>query len=169
MWRDERSMKLVSTRDLMEWTLSRQCCPDFSIFVYSLRHGLQKRNLVIFSLSQSTYARGGAFVYKPSSKGNILWVLEYGQLVGQNCDEWISGVEGTQDLKGGWFMSSDLGVKHPDGYIELKDRSKDTINYGRENTSTIELEAVFFSHPAVYEAAVVGRPDNYLGGTACAF
>ncbi|KAL5697897.1 putative acyl-activating enzyme 1 [Ranunculus cassubicifolius] len=72
-------------------------------------------------------------------------------------------------FKGGWFRSGDLGVKHPDGYIELKDRSKDIIISGGENISTIEVESVLFSHPAILEAAVVGRPDEYWGETACAF
>lgn len=72
-------------------------------------------------------------------------------------------------FKGGWFRSGDLGVKHPDGYIELKDRSKDIIISGGENISTIEVESVIFSHPAVLEAAVVGRPDDHWGETPCAF
>lgn len=72
-------------------------------------------------------------------------------------------------FKDGWFHSGDLGVKHPDGYIELKDRSKDIIISGGENISTIEVESVLFSHPAVLEAAVVGRPDDHWGETPCAF
>ncbi|XP_021732204.1 probable acyl-activating enzyme 1, peroxisomal [Chenopodium quinoa] len=72
-------------------------------------------------------------------------------------------------LKDGWFHSGDLGVKYPDGYIELKDRSKDIIISGGENISTIEVESVLFSHPAVLEAAVVGRPDDHWGETPCAF
>ncbi|KAI8005497.1 putative acyl-activating enzyme 1, peroxisomal [Camellia lanceoleosa] len=72
-------------------------------------------------------------------------------------------------FKGGWFRSGDLGVKHPDGYIELKDRSKDIIISGGENISSIEVESVLFSHPAVLEAAVVGRPDEHWGETPCAF
>lgn len=72
-------------------------------------------------------------------------------------------------FKGGWFRSGDLGVRHSDGYIELKDRSKDIIISGGENISTIEVESVLFRHPAVLEAAVVGRPDNHWGETPCAF
>ncbi|QCD91747.1 fatty-acyl-CoA synthase [Vigna unguiculata] len=83
---------------------------------------------------------------------------------------YLKDLEATQEaFKGGWFRSGDLGVKHPDGYIELKDRSKDIIISGGENISTIELEGVIFSHPAVLEAAVVGRPDEYWGETPCAF
>ncbi|HEY0419200.1 MAG TPA: acyl-CoA synthetase, partial [Acetobacteraceae bacterium] len=70
---------------------------------------------------------------------------------------------------GGWFHTGDLGVWHPDGYIELKDRSKDIIISGGENISTIEVEDVLYRHPAVLEAAVVGRPDEKWGETPCAF
>ncbi len=70
---------------------------------------------------------------------------------------------------GGWFHTGDLGVCHPDGYIELKDRSKDIIISGGENVSTIEIEGVLYRHPAVLEAAVVARPDEKWGETPCAF
>jgi fatty-acyl-CoA synthase len=70
---------------------------------------------------------------------------------------------------GGWFHTGDLGVVHPDGYIELKDRSKDIIISGGENISTIEVEGVLYKHPAVLEAAVVARPDEKWGETPCAF
>jgi fatty-acyl-CoA synthase len=72
-------------------------------------------------------------------------------------------------LAGGWFHSGDLGVWHPDGYIELKDRSKDIIISGGENISTIEVEDVLYSHPKVLEAAVVAKPDEKWGETPCAF
>jgi fatty-acyl-CoA synthase len=70
---------------------------------------------------------------------------------------------------GGWFHSGDLGVMHPDGYIQLKDRSKDVIISGGENISSIEVEDVLYRHPAVMEAAVVARPDDKWGETPCAF
>jgi fatty-acyl-CoA synthase len=70
---------------------------------------------------------------------------------------------------GGWFHSGDLGVIHPDGYIQLKDRSKDIIISGGENISSIEVEDVLFKHPAVQLAAVVAKPDEKWGETPCAF
>ncbi|TWI36941.1 acyl-CoA synthetase [Paracoccus sulfuroxidans] len=70
---------------------------------------------------------------------------------------------------GGWFASGDLAVMHPDGYIEIKDRSKDIIISGGENISSIEVEDVLYRHPAVLEAAVVARPDEKWGETPCAF
>ena len=72
-------------------------------------------------------------------------------------------------FEGGYFRSGDLAVRHPDGYIELKDRSKDIIISGGENISTIEVESVLYKHPAILEAAVVARPDEKWGETPCAF
>jgi fatty-acyl-CoA synthase len=70
---------------------------------------------------------------------------------------------------GGWFHSGDLGVKYPDGYIQLKDRSKDIIISGGENISSIEVEDALYKHPAVQAAAVVAKPDEKWGETPCAF
>ena len=69
----------------------------------------------------------------------------------------------------GWFHTGDLGVMHEDGYIEVKDRSKDIIISGGENISSIEVEGALYRHPAVLEAAVVARPDDKWGETPCAF
>ena len=69
----------------------------------------------------------------------------------------------------GWFRSGDLGVMHPDGYIQLKDRSKDIIISGGENISSIEVEDTLYKHPAVATAAVVAKPDDKWGETPCAF
>jgi len=70
---------------------------------------------------------------------------------------------------GGWFHSGDLGVMHPDGYIQLKDRSKDIIISGGENISSIEVEDALYKHPSVQAAAVVAKPDEKWGETPCAF
>ena len=70
---------------------------------------------------------------------------------------------------GGWFHSGDLGVMHPDRYIQLKDRSKDIIISGGENISSIEVEDVLYKHPAVAFCAVVAKPDEKWGETPCAF
>jgi fatty-acyl-CoA synthase len=70
---------------------------------------------------------------------------------------------------GGWFHSGDLGVMHADGYIELKDRSKDIIISGGENISSIEVENALYRHPAVMFAAVVAKADEKWGETPCAF
>ncbi|AUQ60719.1 acyl-CoA synthetase (plasmid) [Phaeobacter inhibens] len=76
----------------------------------------------------------------------------------------------TQDaFTGGWFHSGDLGVMHPDGYIQLKDRSKDVIISGGENISSIEVEETLYRHPAVAVAAVVAMPHDKWGEVPCAF
>jgi fatty-acyl-CoA synthase len=83
---------------------------------------------------------------------------------------YLKNEKATEDaFRGGWFHSGDLGVMHPDGYIELKDRAKDIIISGGENISTIEVENVLYRHPAILEAAVVARPDEKWGETPCAF
>ena len=70
---------------------------------------------------------------------------------------------------GGWFHSGDLAVMYPDGYVKIKDRSKDVIISGGENISSIEVEDVLYRHPAVMAAAVVAQPDPQWGETPCAF
>jgi len=72
-------------------------------------------------------------------------------------------------FRGGWFHSGDLAVRHPDNYIEIKDRSKDIIISGGENISSLEVEEVLYRHPAVMEAAVVAKPDVTWGEVPCAF
>ncbi|XP_020992480.1 isovalerate--CoA ligase AAE2 isoform X2 [Arachis duranensis] len=83
---------------------------------------------------------------------------------------YLRDLKATKEVfKDGWFHSGDLGVKHQDGYIEIKDRLKDIIISGGENISSVEVETVLYNHPAVLEAAVVARPDNHWGQTPCAF
>ncbi len=72
-------------------------------------------------------------------------------------------------FRNGWFHTGDLGVMHPDGYVEVKDRSKDIIISGGENISSLEVEEILARHPAVREAAVVAKPDAHWGETPCAF
>ncbi len=72
-------------------------------------------------------------------------------------------------FEGGWFHSGDLAVLHPDGYVKIKDRSKDVIISGGENISSIEVEDILYRHPAVMAAAVVAQPDPKWGETPCAF
>ena len=103
-------------------------------------------------------AADGATMGEVLMRGNIVMK---GYLKNPNATE--------EAFAGGWFHSGDLGVMHPDGYIELKDRSKDIIISGGENISTIEVEDVLYRHPAVLEAAVVARPDPMWGETPCAF
>jgi fatty-acyl-CoA synthase len=83
---------------------------------------------------------------------------------------YLKNPKATQEaFLGGWFHSGDLAVVHPDGYVKIKDRSKDVIISGGENISSLEVEDVLYRHPAVLAAAVVAKPDDRWGETPCAF
>ena len=107
----------------------------------------------------------------------MLPVPKDGETMGEVCFRgnivmkgYLKNPQATQDaFSGGWFRSGDLGVWHPDGYIQLKDRSKDVIISGGENISSIEVESVLYKHAAVMAAAVVAKADDKWGETPCAF
>ena len=83
---------------------------------------------------------------------------------------YLNNPEATAEaFAGGWFHSGDLGVVHPDGYIQLRDRAKDIIISGGENISSIEIESCLYAHPSILACAVVARPDDKWGETPCAF
>ena len=83
---------------------------------------------------------------------------------------YLKNPEATNEaFRGGWFHTGDLAVRHPDGYVEMKDRAKDIIISGGENISSLEVEECLFRHPRIMEAAVVARPDEHWGETVCAF
>jgi fatty-acyl-CoA synthase len=103
-------------------------------------------------------ARDGEMLGEVMFRGNVVMK---GYLKNQTATD--------EAFAGGWFHSGDLGVIYPDGYIQLKDRSKDIIISGGENISSIEVEDALFKHPAVQSAAVVARPDEKWGETPCAF
>ncbi len=103
-------------------------------------------------------ARDGETLGEVMMRGNVVMK---GYLKNQSATD--------EAFAGGWFHSGDLGVIYPDGYIQLKDRSKDIIISGGENISSIEVEDALFKHPAVQAAAVVARPDEKWGETPCAF
>jgi len=103
----------------------------------------------------------------PSDGSTIGEVMMRGNIVMKG---YLKNPQATEEaFAGGWFHTGDLGVMHEDGYVELKDRSKDIIISGGENISTIEVEGVLYRHPAVLDAAVVARPDEKWGETPCAF
>jgi fatty-acyl-CoA synthase len=103
-------------------------------------------------------ARDGATLGEVMMRGNVVMK---GYLKNKAATE--------KAFAGGWFHTGDLGVMHPDGYIQLKDRSKDIIISGGENISSIEVEDALYKHPAVQAAAVVAKPDDKWGETPCAF
>ena len=106
-----------------------------------------------------------------------LHVLSDGETIGEiviRCNTCMMGYlnnpEATREaFMNGWFHSGDLAVVHKDGYIQIKDRSKDIIISGGENISSVEIENALYQHPSVGEAAVVAMPDETWGETPCAF
>lgn len=83
---------------------------------------------------------------------------------------YLKNSQATQEaFKGGWYRTRDVGVRYPNGCIEMKDRWDDMIICGGENISTLEIEAILVKHPKILEAAVVGKPHHILGETPCAF
>ena len=118
-------------------------------------------------LEDATVADGDTLVPMPADGQTIGEVLLRGNVVMKG---YLKNQQATDDaFAGGWFHTGDLGVMHPNGYIELKDRSKDIIISGGENISTIEVETVLYRHPAVLEVAVVAKQDDHWGEVPCAF
>lgn len=103
----------------------------------------------------------------PADGGTLGEVMMRGNVVMKGYLKDAAATEAA--FAGGWFHTGDLAVKHPDGYIQLKDRSKDIIISGGENISSIEVEDALYKHPAVAVVAVVARPDEKWGETPCAF
>ena len=99
--------------------------------------------------------------------------IEIGEImIKGNCvmKGYLKNKEATDEaMLGGWFHSGDLAVMHPNGYIQIKDRSKDIIITGGENVSSVEIENTLYKHPSVLFAAVVAKPDEKWGETPCAF
>jgi fatty-acyl-CoA synthase len=126
------------------------------------RVGVRKANMeavtVIDPLTMQPVARDGTAMGEIMMRGNVV------------MKGYFKNPAATAEaFAGGWYHTGDLGVIHPDGYIQIKDRSKDIIISGGENISSIELEDALYQHPAVLEAAVVARPDERWGETPCAF
>ncbi|WP_422366972.1 acyl-CoA synthetase [Pelagibius sp.] len=116
----------------------------------------------------------GATVMQPDTMAPVPWdgttlgeIMLRGNTVMKGYLKNPSATE--QAFAGGWFHTGDLAVIHPDGYIEVKDRSKDVIISGGENISSLEVEEALYRHPKVLEAAVVARPDEKWGEHPCAF
>jgi 3-(methylthio)propionyl---CoA ligase len=113
---------------------------------------------VMDPMTMTPVARDGETMGEVMFRGNIV------------MKGYLKNAEATREaFAGGWFHSGDLGVRYPDGYIQLKDRSKDVIISGGENISSIEVEDVLYKHPAVAYCAVVAKPDDKWGETPCAF
>jgi fatty-acyl-CoA synthase len=123
-----------------------------------VRYGALEGLDVLDPDTMAPVARDGETLGEVMMRGNVVMK---GYLKNKSSTE--------KSFAGGWFHTGDLGVMHPDGYIQLKDRSKDIIISGGENISSIEVEDTLYKHPAVAAAAVVAKPDDKWGETPCAF
>ncbi|NND49458.1 MAG: acyl-CoA synthetase [Rhizobiales bacterium] len=132
------------------------------------RAQLKSRQGVRYSALESLSVRDPATMDEVSADGATIGEIMFrGNIVMKG---YLNNRQATDEaFAGGWFHSGDLGVLHPDGYIQLKDRSKDIIISGGENISSIEVEDVLYKHNAVAAAAVVAKPDEKWGETPCAF
>ena len=123
-----------------------------------VRYPMLEELLVVDPETMQPVPRDGETIGEIMFRGNIV------------MKGYLKNPAATQEaFEGGYFHSGDLAVCHPDGYIEIKDRSKDIIISGGENISTIEIEKTLYRHPAILEAAVTAMPDEKWGETPCAF
>ncbi len=129
--------------------------------------GLMARQGVPYVLSEDMQVLDEEHRPVPADGKTLGEVCMRGNIVAK---EYFNNPEATaQSFHSGWFHSGDLGVMHPDGYLELKDRAKDIIISGGENISTIEVENTLYKHPDVLDVAVVSRPDEKWGEVPVAF
>ena len=120
-------------------------------------HTLQEV-MVADSESMTPVPRDGATIGEIMLRGNTIMK---GYLANRDATD--------EAFRGDWFHTGDLAVQHPGSYVEVKDRAKDIIISGGENISSLEVEELLYKHPAIMEAAVVARPDDFWGETVCAF
>lgn len=145
-----------------DWHLDWSDLPPAEQAAMKARQGVRYLPLegldVMDPISMTPVPRDGETIGEVMFRGNVV------------MKGYFKNPRATQDaFKGGWFRSGDLGVRHPDGYIQLKDRSKDIIISGGENISSIEVEEALYRHPAVNVAAVVAMAHEKWGETPCAF
>jgi fatty-acyl-CoA synthase len=128
---------------------------------------MARQGLPSYGISDLLIADPTTLVLVPADARTVGEILLRGQTLMKGYHKDPIATEAA--FAGGWLHTGDLAVLHPDGYAEMKDRSKDLIISGGENISSLELENVLYRHPAVLEAAVVARPDETWGETPCAF
>jgi len=145
-----------------EWRADWDKLPSSERAAYKARQGVRYPNMegltVMDPATMEVVPDDGETIGEVMFRGNIV------------MKGYLKNPQATEEaFAGGWFHTGDLGVLHDDGYIQLKDRSKDIIISGGENISSIEVEDVLYKHPDVAAAAVVGKPDDKWGETPCAF
>jgi len=136
--------------------------------------GLQERSALMARQGVNYLTLEGVRVGDPETSEELPWDgATMGELMLRGntvMKGYLKNPEATKAaFAAGWFHTGDLAVRHPDGYVEVKDRSKDIIISGGENISSLEVEETLYRHPKVMEAAVVSRPDEKWGESPCAF
>jgi fatty-acyl-CoA synthase len=141
---------------------------DWNDLGVEARTAMMARQGVVYHTLQELMVADGQSMQPVPSDGSTMGEL---MLCGNTVMKGYLKNPGATDeaFRGGWFHTGDLAVRHPDGYVEIKDRAKDVIISGGENVSSLEVEELLYKHPAIMEAAVVARPDDYWGETVCAF
>ncbi len=141
---------------------------DWSDLDVEARTALMARQGVIYPTLQASMVADSRSMHPVASDGNTMGEL---MVRGNTVMKGYLKNPGATDeaFRGGWFHTGDLAVRHPDGYVEIKDRAKDIIISGGENVSSLEVEELLYKHPAIMEAAVVARPDDFWGESVCAF
>jgi fatty-acyl-CoA synthase len=142
--------------------------PEWDTLPLAERAALKARQGVNYAVLEGLMVANPDTMQPTPSDGKTLGeVMMRGNIVMKG---YLKNAAATEEaFRGGWFHTGDLAVMHADGYIELKDRSKDIIISGGENISTIEIEDILYRHPAIMDVAVVARPDEKWGETPCAF
>ena len=142
--------------------------PEWAALSISERARLVGRQGVPYTLQEALAVLDPATMQPVPADGETMGeVMFRGNIVMKG---YLKNEKATQEaFAGGWFHTGDLGVAYPDGYVKIRDRSKDVIISGGENISSIEVEDVIYSHPAVLACAVVATPDPKWGETPCAF
>ncbi|GMQ77339.1 MAG: acyl-CoA synthetase [Gammaproteobacteria bacterium] len=141
---------------------------DWSDLEVEARTALMARQGVVYQTLQGLMVADGESMQPVPSDGRTMGELMVrGNTVMKG---YLKNPDATDEaFRGGWLHTGDLAVRHPDGYVEIKDRAKDIILSGGENVSSLEVEELLYKHPAIMEAAVVARPDDFWGETVCAF
>jgi fatty-acyl-CoA synthase len=145
-----------------EWKAEWDGLPLQDRAMHMARQGIQT-----YGINEVMVADSATLAPVPADGATIGEILVKGATVMKGYHRDAAATEAA--FSEGWLHTGDLAVLHADGYIEVKDRSKDIIISGGENISSLEVESVLYRHPAVLEAAIVARPDPNWGETPCAF
>ena len=145
-----------------EWKAEWDALPLQGRALHMARQGIQT-----YGINEVMVANPATLAPVPADGATIGEILVKGSTVMKGYHRDAAATETA--FSEGWLHTGDLAVLHPDGYVEVKDRSKDIIISGGENISSLEVESVLYRHPAVLEAAIVARPDPKWGEVPCAF